>query len=1066
MTQIKVGFDKRPATVVRGLQPLLSYPDGQPLVDQSGNPLYTEEDAFLLDSIKSKNATSVYVNNDGSDPVKVVEQFPEISEVSSTLLGIPRAETQLSLFSDVSTYGLNPEEFEFFRYTSRLNFPTEWYERENPVYGAHYNTKLVEETNEQALVVTAYPVPYTFPYGPNNPTTGPVAYEPDLYGQFKKFVELGNRLYEDYKDDYPVFAENNFLNQIYIRTVAGQDSVIYDDSITEEEGYRLLERWTFAWINMRDRLLIDPETEFPLEFPPTFDASNTLPGYYSNTQYFGSLQSKKAFRYQPGRISGFTFGFRCSTDPSSADNVTEWGIGNPSDQYLFRIRGGNFSIVRRSVVPLPNTVLQSTGLSPDAQTFQRSGNAVDTTFYHTLEIPQDRFNGDSLDGNGRSGYILDPTKVTMYKIEFGWYGAIGAKFYAYTPVENGEARWILIHTLIIENLVGEPCLKDPYFKFIYNLDIRNTQSIRQPQFIYKYGASCYIDGGDDNTGSIYSYSSDELNIDNISETSLLGIYAKENLSNQLGDEIVNKKNIYPLDLKVTAEQLTRINIKEINGGPGFGHHYAPSLHSKEVGRIVSLTLNDERTEFSINDNTFTSTDNDKKIIVEGIQGTYLNIEDDNIASLSRIGRGENYEKLSSQTLPENVIASDTITPVSELDFSSVRITGYDAIAASSYPITGSRVDVNFLNPNIIESSGQFCEFFIGVTTKKPTIITDIETGNDELKFIESDGSTIVDIQLNDIFYEEYTESGILYSRDGYELREIDYPIGQKMDIDYRLSRPSGSDSGVCSSIRFEILPKEIFNVTYSNNVNGVSGNFLVFNSTPSTLLGNVNLKGGEYGIDDSGTLRPSGIFFESESVLSYQNSLLETIYYIEITSSTSGTFDIYLSPVRLSDRSRDILTSDKKFSKARIFQFKVKPLYVVIGMRDNARVNNITFNEFRNNITNSISPEWITNGIVDIVNSGNSQTNRPATNYVDNNRLSSASIDTQLSQPLRPGKTISTLYISPNTTESINLTGIFGSDKKVISPGLLNSTAYFITAKSLEDGSINEVSVNLNTREQ
>ena len=52
----------------------------------------------------------------------------------------------------------------------------------------------------------------------------------------------------------------------------------------------------------------------------------------------------------------------------------------------------------------------------------------------------------------------------MYKIEFSWYGAIGAKFYAYVPVGNGEARWVLMHTFVIENGLGKPVLNNPDFK--------------------------------------------------------------------------------------------------------------------------------------------------------------------------------------------------------------------------------------------------------------------------------------------------------------------------------------------------------------------------------------------------------------------------------------------------------------------------------------------------------------------------------------------------------------------------------------------------------------------------
>ncbi|BCV04909.1 MAG: hypothetical protein CM15mV94_070 [uncultured marine virus] len=46
---------------------------------------------------------------------------------------------------------------------------------------------------------------------------------------------------------------------------------------------------------------------------------------------------------------------------------------------------------------------------------------------------------------------LEFDKVTMYKIEFSWYGAVGALFLAYVPVSNGEARWVRIHHLRASN---------------------------------------------------------------------------------------------------------------------------------------------------------------------------------------------------------------------------------------------------------------------------------------------------------------------------------------------------------------------------------------------------------------------------------------------------------------------------------------------------------------------------------------------------------------------------------------------------------------------------------------
>ena len=70
--------------------------------------------------------------------LKVQEAFKETSEVSTTLLGIPRAETQLSLFSNVSSYGLNNDEFEFFSFNGGSSFSS-WDTRANRIYGSRYN---------------------------------------------------------------------------------------------------------------------------------------------------------------------------------------------------------------------------------------------------------------------------------------------------------------------------------------------------------------------------------------------------------------------------------------------------------------------------------------------------------------------------------------------------------------------------------------------------------------------------------------------------------------------------------------------------------------------------------------------------------------------------------------------------------------------------------------------------------------------------------------------------------------------------------------------------------------
>ena len=109
--QIKLGLDKVPAPVTKQYVQLIDI-EGNKLFDAAGNPVITEEEATLGSFSTSAGSTSVYANNRDNNPivsVPIAEQFSETSEVSSSLLGVPRAEEQLSLFSDVSTYGLDED---------------------------------------------------------------------------------------------------------------------------------------------------------------------------------------------------------------------------------------------------------------------------------------------------------------------------------------------------------------------------------------------------------------------------------------------------------------------------------------------------------------------------------------------------------------------------------------------------------------------------------------------------------------------------------------------------------------------------------------------------------------------------------------------------------------------------------------------------------------------------------------------------------------------------------------------------------------------------------------------
>jgi hypothetical protein len=176
---------------------------------------------------------------------------------------------------------------------------------------------------------------------------------------------------------------------------------------------------------------------------------------------------------------------------------------------------------------------------------------VDPTYFSVYEyrVGRSRFSGDALDGQTRtavySDNVLDKragevfrngdvaaeqtsvwdfdfSKVTMLKVEFSWYGAVGALFLAYVPVDNGDARWVRVHHLRCSNQLKISSLGNATLPITYlvygggsenRFGITNSSRLANPygtysEYLVKYGASYYIDGGDRGTVRLFNHSSD------------------------------------------------------------------------------------------------------------------------------------------------------------------------------------------------------------------------------------------------------------------------------------------------------------------------------------------------------------------------------------------------------------------------------------------------------------------------------------------------------------------------------------------------------------------------------
>lgn len=726
MATYRIKADKTgPRTFKKELQ-MISY-RGDGLYSDEGNILISEKDVYYPGDYLSQNAISVVTDSSSfrSDGIStankfskgrpaalgIIEQFPEESEVSISLLGINRAETQQGIFDNVSTYGLNKKDWIIYAGFEDFGQDEVWRNKNSPA-GKYSSTKDYDNASGSSVVITSYPVPFLHPsitpieqavsgivssgsivnwarYIQSIAAMYIIEYMVNNFSVQKKerfklsFLESKypknqdgtfNRLYWDWiwsdidqgrfedRINVPIIPKGRFVNftfdteeesKIDLIDVFGS-SVSNDERLTDIDYRSLFFATTrFTWTEPNKghyRIMTNPETEvwekywgisysslpqelkdwefgvyeselnvpefvktyklpyyliedsenayssliFSSEWPQTFSdpsipqvgneiANGNLIGQRESRFSVITLTSTRAFRYQPGRISGFTYGVRVSEEGAGPGTVLEWGIENFTDGYFFRLKDGtDFSIVRRSTIPLGTTSLfieagyierevyvsPSTGVVKYADQLSETerrelddlvNEGSSTRMFETI-IEQNQMNGDGLNGQGRSGYIFNPDTVSMYKIEFGWYGAIGARFYMYIPVDNANSRWVEIHTLVIENQIGQPCLEDPFFFFKYRTYIDNPSRIRLPQFIEKYGASYYIDGGDEGTVSIASNKATNRNIPVIENTGIevptyswatvAGIKPKSIITNTQGNSFKNKKEIFPTSMSL------------------------------------------------------------------------------------------------------------------------------------------------------------------------------------------------------------------------------------------------------------------------------------------------------------------------------------------------------------------------------------------------------------------------------------------------------------------------------------------------------------------------------------
>lgn len=299
--------------------------------------------------------------------------------------------------------------------------------------------------------------------------------------------------------------------------------------------------------------------------------------------------TKKRYRYQPGRIVRTTFAIRLSTQATPVNVTRLWGIGDTNDGFFIESSGD--------------------GAGDRLKILYRNSSGNGLRF--ETRIPRSEWTGDHLDGSGSSRAVLDLSKVHMWMIEWGWYGASDVRFYAYLVDEAKDlptainrtprARWILAHELIIADTPTRNDLSegnggtDSEFKYrSYDVpslrspsiplwvEISNSGTINRSEFIERYGASIEVDGGTDDRAKISPIDSSDSKVVhpyiggqyNGQGLGILTLRSKEFILNDSGLDVENFLVTNPMTLNVASTQMLEIEVwkdPEMVSPIGVGH---------------------------------------------------------------------------------------------------------------------------------------------------------------------------------------------------------------------------------------------------------------------------------------------------------------------------------------------------------------------------------------------------------------------------------------------------------------------------------------------------------------
>jgi hypothetical protein len=140
-------------------------------------------------------------------------------------------------------------------------------------------------------------------------------------------------------------------------------------------------------------------------------------------------------------------------------------ITGTNTRFTQQVRVGDKVVIRGMTHYVTNVVSNtSMSVTPDYRGATASG--IKMSLIRDTRIKQADFNYDTIDGNGPSGYNIDPNKMQMIGIQFSWYGA---GFIDYM-VRGPDGNWLTVHRIKNNNVNNEAYMRSGNLPVRYSID--------------------------------------------------------------------------------------------------------------------------------------------------------------------------------------------------------------------------------------------------------------------------------------------------------------------------------------------------------------------------------------------------------------------------------------------------------------------------------------------------------------------------------------------------------------------------------------------------------------------